>query len=46
MTFQESSKKILQMEMANDDNETSIMNVDANMDDLKDYVRTSDILWS
>jgi hypothetical protein len=34
------------MEMMNDDNEMSIMNVDANMDDLKDYVGTSDILKS
>ena len=34
------------MEMTNDDNETSIMNFDVNMDDLKDYVGTSDILES
>ena len=34
------------MEMMNDDNETSIMKVDTNMDDLKDYVGTSDILES
>jgi hypothetical protein len=34
------------MEMMNDDNETSIMKVDENMDDLKDYVGTSDILES
>jgi hypothetical protein len=34
------------MEMTNDDNETFIMNVDENMDDLKDYVGTSDILES
>jgi hypothetical protein len=46
MTFQESSTKILQMEMMNDDNDTSMMNVDANVDDLKDYVGTSDILES
>jgi hypothetical protein len=32
------------MEMTNDDNDTSIMNFDANMDDLKDYVGTLDIL--
>jgi hypothetical protein len=32
--------------MKNDDNETSIMNVDENMDDIKDYVGTSDILES
>ena len=32
--------------MMNDDNETSIMKVDANMDDLKDYVGISDILDS
>ena len=38
--------KILQMETMNDDNETFIMNVDANMDDLKDYVGTSNILES
>jgi hypothetical protein len=36
MTFQESLTKILQMEMMNDNNDTSMMNVDANMDDLKD----------
>jgi hypothetical protein len=34
------------MEMTNDDNETFIRNVDENMDDLKDYVGTSDILES
>jgi hypothetical protein len=35
------------MEMKNDDNETSIiLNVDANMDDLKYYVGTSNILES
>jgi hypothetical protein len=34
------------MEMTNDENETSIMNVNENMDDLKDYVGTSDILES
>jgi hypothetical protein len=34
------------MAMTNDDNETFIMNVDENMDDLKDYVGTSDILES
>jgi hypothetical protein len=32
--------------MKNDENETSIMNVDANMDDLKDYVGKSYILKS
>jgi hypothetical protein len=35
------------MAMTNDDNETSIiLNVDANMDNLKDYVGTSNILKS
>ena len=34
------------MEMMNDENETSIMNVDVNKDDLKYYVGTSDILES
>jgi hypothetical protein len=34
------------METTNDDNETSIMDVDENMDDLKDYVGTSYILES
>jgi hypothetical protein len=34
------------MEMMNDDNDTSMMNIDANMDDLKDYVGTSNILES
>jgi hypothetical protein len=34
------------MEMMNDDNEMSIMNVDVNMDDIKYYVGTSDILES
>jgi hypothetical protein len=34
------------MEMTNDDNDTSMMKVDANMDDLKDYVGTLDILES
>jgi hypothetical protein len=34
------------METMNDDNEMPIMNVVANMDDLKDYVGTSDILES
>ena len=37
---------ILQMETMNDDNETSIINVDANMEDIKDYVGTSYILES
>jgi hypothetical protein len=32
------------MEMTNDDNETFIRNVDENMDDLKDYVGTSNNL--
>jgi hypothetical protein len=34
------------MAMANDDNEMFIRNVDENMDDLKDYVGTLDILES
>ena len=34
------------MGMTNDDNETCMMNVDANVDDLKDYVGTLDILES
>jgi hypothetical protein len=34
------------MEMMNDDNETCMMNVDANMDDIKYYVGTSYILES
>ena len=34
------------METTNDDNEMSIMNVDANMDDLKYYVGKLDILES
>jgi len=34
------------MEMMNDDNDTSMMNVDANVGDLKYYVGTSDILES
>jgi hypothetical protein len=34
------------METTNDENEASIMNVDENMDDLKDYVGTSNILKS
>jgi hypothetical protein len=34
------------MEMTNDDNETSIINVDEKTDDLKDYVGTLDILES
>jgi hypothetical protein len=34
------------MKKMNDDNETSIMNVDANMDDIKDYVGRLDILES
>jgi hypothetical protein len=32
--------------MINDDNETCMMNIAANVYDLKDYVRTSDILES
>ena len=32
--------------MVNDDNETCMMDIDANMDNLKDYVGTSDILES
>jgi hypothetical protein len=40
-------KKILQMEMTNDDNDTSMMNIDENvLDNLKDYVGKSDILES
>jgi hypothetical protein len=46
MTFQESSDKDSIEGMTNDDNETCMMNVDANMDDLKYYVGTSDILES
>ena len=38
--------KILYMEMTNDDNETCMMNVDANMENLKDDVGTSYILES
>jgi hypothetical protein len=34
------------MGVMNDDNETCMMNVDANMDDLKDYLGTSGILES
>jgi hypothetical protein len=34
------------METTNDDNEIPIMNVVANMDDIKDYVETPDILES
>jgi hypothetical protein len=34
------------MEITNDENETSIINIDANMDDIKDYVGTSEILES
>ena len=34
------------METMNDDNDTSIMKVDTNIDGLKDYVGTSDILES
>jgi hypothetical protein len=34
------------MGMTNNDNEMCMMNVDANMDDLKDYVGTSRILES
>ena len=30
--------------MMNDDNEMCMMNIDANMDDLKDYPSTSSIL--
>ena len=30
----------------NDDNETCMLNVDGNMDDLKDYMGTSDIITS
>ena len=34
-------KTILYKGMMNDDNETCMMNIDANVDDLKDYVGTS-----
>jgi hypothetical protein len=44
--FKRVPTNILQMETTNDDNETPIMNVDANMDDLKYYVGTLDILES
>ena len=44
--FKRVPTKTLYMEMTNDDNETCMMNVDANMDDLKAYVGTSDILES
>jgi hypothetical protein len=44
--FKRVPTKILQMETTNDDNETSIMNIDANMDDHKYYVGTLDILES
>ena len=45
--FKRVPTKILQMETTTFDNETPIMNVVANMDDLKDYVvMTSDILES
>jgi len=44
--FNRVPKNIIPMETTNDENETSIINVDANMDDLKDYVGTSDILES
>ena len=42
--FKRVPTKILQMIMTNDDNETFILKVDENMDDLKDYVGTSNIL--
>jgi hypothetical protein len=39
--------KIIYMEIGNDDNETSIiLNIDANMDDLKYYAGTLNILKS
>ena len=44
--FKRVPTNIIHMEMMNDDNDTSIMNVDANMDDLKYYVETLDILES
>ena len=44
--FKRSPTNILHMEMMNYENETSIINVDENMDDLKDYVGTSNILES
>jgi hypothetical protein len=34
------------MELMNDDIDTSMMNVDANVDDLKDYLGKSEILES
>jgi hypothetical protein len=37
---------ILLKGMTNDDNERCMMNIDANVDDLKDYVGTSYILES
>jgi hypothetical protein len=40
------STNILYMKMTNDENETCMMNVDANMDDLNYYVGTSNILES
>jgi hypothetical protein len=40
-------RQIIQMEMLNDDNDTSMMNVNENvLDYLKDYLGTSDILES
>ena len=43
--FKRSPTNILHMETTTIDNETPIMNVVANMDDLKDYVvKTSNIL--
>ena len=44
--FKRVPTKILQMETTNDDNETSIMNIEEKIDDLKDYAGTSDILQS
>jgi hypothetical protein len=45
MTFQESSNKD-SIDGNDNDNEMFIMKVDENMDDLKYYVGTSDILES
>jgi hypothetical protein len=44
--FKRFPTNILYMAMSNDENETFIMNIDENMDDLKYYVGTSDILES
>ena len=46
MIFKRVPTKILQMETTTFDNEMPIMNVVGNMDNLKDYVGTSDIVES